>query len=129
MHDGREMIVNAFENKVFPFYSGSYYYDLGEEETSESDTVASAKSSPDLSESASPRSSSDLSKSISPRSSSDLSKRDKSDESNEFDFTADDLDKMYIGNADDLDKLLLDTEKYLDPDLTKKYFFNKSLKK
>ena len=123
------MIVNAFENKVFPFYSGNYYYHLGEEETSESDTVASAKSSPDLSESASPRSSSDLSKSISPRGSSDLSKSDKSHESNEFGFTADDLDKMYIGNADDLDKLLLDTEKYLDPDLTKKYFFNKSLKK
>ena len=25
------------------------------------------------------------------------------------DFTANDFDKMYIGNADDLDKLLLDT--------------------
>ena len=51
------------------------------------------------------------------------------DKSNDFDFTADDLDKIYIGNADDLDKLLLDTEKYLDPDLIEKYFFNKSLKK
>ena len=30
---------------------------------------------------------------------------------------------MYIGNADDLDELLLDTEKYLDPDLIKKFFF------
>ena len=54
---------------------------------------------------------------------SSFSTTDKSDESNDFDFTADDLDKMYIG------KLLLDTEKYLDPDLTEKYFFNKSLKK
>ena len=60
---------------------------------------------------------------------SSFSSTDKSDESNEFDFTADNLDKMYIGNADDLDELLLDTEKYLDPDLIKKYFFNKSLKK
>ena len=41
----------------------------------------------------------------------------------ESDFTADDLDKMHIGNADDLDKLLLDTEKYLDLDLIEKYFF------
>ena len=36
---------------------------------------------------------------------------------------------MYIGNADDLDKLLLDTEKYLDPNLIEKSFFNRSLKK
>ena len=36
---------------------------------------------------------------------------------------------MYIANADDLDKLLLDTEKYLDPDLIEKYFFSRSLKK
>ena len=36
---------------------------------------------------------------------------------------------MYIDNADGLDKLLLDTEKYLDADLIKNYFFNKSLKK
>ena len=43
------------------------------------------------------------------------------DKSDEFDFTADDLDKMYIGNAD-LDKLLLDAEEYLEPDLVKKYF-------
>ena len=53
----------------------------------------------------------------------------KSDKSGESNFTADDLDKMYIGNADDLDELLLDIEKYFDPDLTKKYFFNRSLKK
>ena len=44
-------------------------------------------------------------------------------------FTADDLDKMYIGNVDDLDKFLLDTEKYFDPNLIKKHFFNRSLKK
>ena len=54
---------------------------------------------------------------------------DESDKSNKFDFTADDLDKIYIGNADDFDELLLDTDKYLDPDLIEKYFFNKSLKK
>ena len=36
---------------------------------------------------------------------------------------------MYIGNADDLDKMLLDKEKYLDPNLIEKYFFNSSLKK
>ena len=36
---------------------------------------------------------------------------------------------MYIGNADDLDKLLLDIEKYLDPDLIEKYFFNRVFKK
>ena len=60
---------------------------------------------------------------------SSFSTTDKSDKSNEFDFNADDLDKIYIGNADDLGELLLDTEKYLDPDLIEKYFFNKSLKK
>ena len=42
---------------------------------------------------------------------SSLSTTDKSDKSDESDFTADDLDKMYIGNTDDLDKLLFDTEK------------------
>ena len=47
---------------------------------------------------------------------------DKSHKSDEFHFTADDLDKIYIDNANDLDKLLLDTEKYLDPDLIEKYF-------
>ena len=36
---------------------------------------------------------------------------------------------MYIGNADDLDELLLETEKCLDPDLMKKYFFKSSLEK
>ena len=53
---------------------------------------------------------------------------DLSDGSNEFDFTTDDPDKMYIDNANDLDKLVLDTEKCLDPDLIEKYYFNKSLK-
>ena len=36
-YDGREIIVSAFKNKIFPFYSENYYHDLGEEETSESD--------------------------------------------------------------------------------------------
>ena len=45
------------------------------------------------------------------------------------DFTANDFDRMYIGNADDLDKLLFYTKKYLDPGLIKKYFFSSSLKK
>ena len=40
--DGIEMIVSAFKNKIFPFYSGSYYYDL-KEETSESDNQESEK--------------------------------------------------------------------------------------
>ena len=44
-------------------------------------------------------------------------------------FTADDLDKMYIGNVDDLDKFLLDTEKYFDPNLIKKHFFQQVFKK
>ena len=30
-YDGREMIVEAFENKIFPFYSGNYYEELDEE--------------------------------------------------------------------------------------------------
>ena len=58
-----------------------------------------------------------------------FSTTDESDKSNELDFTADDLDKIYIDNVDGLDKLLLDTGKYLDPDLIEKYIFNKSLKK
>ena len=63
---------------------------------------------------------------------SSFSTTDKSKQyckSDEFDFTADDLDKMYIGNADDFDKLLLDTDKYLDPNLIKKDFLEWSLKK
>ena len=60
---------------------------------------------------------------------SSFSTTDRSDKSDKSDFTAEDLDKIYIGNADDLDELLPDTEKYLDPDLNKKYFFSKSLKK
>ena len=60
---------------------------------------------------------------------SSFSTTDKSGKSNEFDFNADDLDKIYIGNADDLGELHLDTEKYLDPHLIEKYFFNKSFKK
>ena len=60
---------------------------------------------------------------------SSFSTTDKSDKSNKFDFTVDDLDTTYIGNANDLNKLLFDTEKYLDPDLIEKYFFNRSLKR
>ena len=60
---------------------------------------------------------------------SSFSTTDKSSEFNVFDFTTDDLDKIYISNADDLDQFLLDTEKYLDPILIEKHFFNKSLKK
>ena len=60
-------------------------------------------------------------------STSSFSTTDKSDKYNKFGFTADDLDKIYIGNSNDRNKLLLDTEKYLDPDLTEKYFFNKFL--
>ena len=33
-YDGRKMIIQAFKNKIFPFYSGNYYHDLGEEKTS-----------------------------------------------------------------------------------------------
>ena len=46
-----------------------------------------------------------------------------------YDFTADYLDRIYIGNDDDLDELPFDIEKYLDPDLIEKNFFNKSLRK
>ena len=53
---------------------------------------------------------------------SSFSTTNKSDKSDESDFTADDLDKMYIGNPVDRDKLLLDTEKYLDPDLIQSIF-------
>ena len=58
--------------------------------------------------------------------SEDISRRGATDKSN---FTADDLDNMYISNANDLDQLLLDTEKHLDTDVVKKYFFNNSLRK
>ena len=34
-YDGREMIINAFKNKLFPFYSGSYYEEF-KAESSES---------------------------------------------------------------------------------------------
>ena len=40
---------------------------------------------------------------------SSFSTTDKSDKSNEFDFTADELDKIYMGNADELDEFLLHT--------------------
>ena len=36
-YDGREMIVNAFKNKLFPLLSGTFYEDFKEEELSESE--------------------------------------------------------------------------------------------
>ena len=101
-YDGREMIINAFKNEIFPLVPSGY--------TSDDDDKGLPPDSPTSSFST-------------------TDKSNKSDESNEFDFTADDFDEMCIGNADDLDKLLLDTEKYLDLDLIEKYFFNRSLKK
>ena len=97
-YDGREMIIKAFKNGIFPLVPTGYTSD---------DDKGLRPDSPTYSFST-------------------TDKSDKSDESNGSDFTADDLDKMYIGNADDLDELLLDTEKYLNPDLIKKYFFNGS---
>ena len=85
------MIINAFKNKIFPLVSTG---NTSDDKGLRADSPTSSFSTTD--------------------------KFDKSDESNEFDFTADDLDKMYIGNADDLDKFLPDTEKYLDPNLIKK---------
>ena len=39
------MVIEAFKNKLFhcSFYSGNYYHDLGEEETSESENEESEK--------------------------------------------------------------------------------------
>ena len=42
-HDGREMIIEAFKSKLFPFYSGNYYHDLEEEEIPKSDNEESEK--------------------------------------------------------------------------------------
>ena len=95
IYDGRKMIIEGFKNKIFPLSNPDYY----PEYTSEKDTLSRSSISSD-------------SEDISPRGATDKS-----------DFTADDLDKMYIGNADDLDKFLLDAEKHLDPDLIEKYFF------
>ena len=92
------MIIDVFKNKTFPLSNPDYY----PEYSSEKDTLSRSSISSD-------------SEDISPRGATDKS-----------DFTADDLDKMYICNADDLNKLFLDTEKYLDPDLIEKYFFNRS---
>ena len=102
-YDEREMINNAFKNGIFPLAPSGYTSD--DDKDLRPDSPTSRFNTTNKS-----------------------NKSDESDESNEFDFTTDNLDKMYIGNADDLDKLLLDTEKYLDPDLIEKYFFNKSLK-
>ena len=93
------MIINAFKNDIFSLVPSGY--------TSDDDDKGLRSDSP----------------------TSSLSTTDKSDKSDESDFAADDLDKMYIGNADELDEFLLDTEKYLDPDLIEKYFFNMFLKK
>ena len=101
IYDGRKMIIEAFKNKIFPLSNPDNY----PEYTSEKDTLSRSSISSD---------------------SEDMSPRSATDKSN---FTADDIDKMNIDNADDLDKLLLNTEKYLDPDLIKNHFFNRSLKK
>ena len=77
------MIIESFKNKIFPLSNPDYY----PEYTSEKDILSRSSISSD---------------------SEDITQRSATDKS---DFTADDLDKMYIGNADDLDKLLLDTEK------------------
>ena len=90
-YDGREMIVNAFKNKMCPIVPDDFsHYD--------GDVPSRSRSS-------------------------STSTTDKSD------FTADDIDKIYIGDIDGVDEFLFDTEKYLDLDLIGKYFFNKSLKK
>ena len=50
-YDGREMIIQAFENKFFPFYLGNYYEEL-EEELSDGENEESSKSEdkiPDIS--------------------------------------------------------------------------------
>ena len=50
-YNGREMIIEAFKNKFFPFYSGNYYKEL-EEESSEGKNEASSESEdkiPDIS--------------------------------------------------------------------------------
>ena len=82
--DGREMIIDAFKNKIFPMVSTGFEWDVDEEEVLKrhGDKINILPS-----------------------------------KKNELPTTAGDLDKMYTCNVDDLDKLLLDTEKYLDPDL------------
>ena len=50
-YNGREMIVEAFKNKIFPFYSGNYYEEL-EEPSSEGKNEESSESEdkiPDIS--------------------------------------------------------------------------------
>ena len=86
------MIINAFKNGIFPLVPSSYTSDDDKGLRPDSPTFSTTGKS---------------------------DKSHKFYESNEPDFTADDLDKMYIGNADDLHDLVLDTEKYLDPDLIK----------
>ena len=46
-YDGREMIINAFKNKLFPFYSENYYKEL-EEESSESENEESSESEDEI---------------------------------------------------------------------------------
>ena len=36
LYDGREIIINAFKNKLFPLLSGNYFEEFKEEELSES---------------------------------------------------------------------------------------------
>ena len=61
-YDGREIIINAFKNKLFPFYSGNYDEEF-KEESSKSD---SEDISPRGATAASPRSILDPSRSSSP---------------------------------------------------------------
>ena len=37
LYDGREMIVDAFKNKLFPLYSGNYYEEVREESSESKD--------------------------------------------------------------------------------------------
>ena len=93
-YDGRDMVIKTFKNGIFPLVPTGFEGDVDEEEVLKRHRDKINRL---------------------PSKKSELPTIQE-------DFTADDLDKMYIGNADDLDKLLLDTDKYLDPDLMKKNF-------
>ena len=76
------MIINAFKSEIFPLVPSGYTSD--DDKGLRLDSPTSSFSTTDNS--------------------------DKFDESNKSDFTADDFDNMYIGNADDFDELFLDSE-------------------
>ena len=94
IYKGREMIIDAFKNEIFPMTPTGFEGDADKNEVLK-------------------RHRDKVNRFPSKKSQLPTTKEDS---------TADDLDKMYISNADDLDKLLLDAEKYLDTDLIKKYF-------